>query len=233
MSQLTEQGFANFFKYYAEEDQQKAATEILFQALLESDPKLLEETHPWIVKYREEPPAPEYQNPIDCPYQSQLDNASGEGYRECFSSSCAMVAMYYGKIKDDDAYCAIRSQYGDSTDAQAQLRTLRALGLKANFITNGTYDDLKKQIQKGRPTPVGWLHKGSSSNPTGGGHYSVILGNTDDSWILHDPYGEANVSAGGYCNHTKGKFIEYSYKNWNPRWAVEGDGSGWFVDIYE
>ena len=232
MSQLTEQGFANFFKYYSEEDQQKAATEILYEALLQSDPKLLEETHPWIVKYREEPPAPEYQNPIDCPYQSQLDNISGTGYRECFSSSCAMVAMYYGKIENDDAYNAIRNNYGDSTDAQAQLRTLRSLGLKAEFITNGTYDDLRKQIRKGRPTPVGWLHTGSAAYPTGGGHYSVILGDLGDAWVLHDPYGEANVAAGGYINHTGGKYVEYSYKNWNKRWAVEGDGSGWYLDVF-
>jgi lysozyme len=25
--------------------------------------------------------------------------------------------------------------------------------------------------------------------------------------------------------------VEYSFKNWNPRWIVEGDGSGWMMDI--
>ena len=144
-----------------------------------------------------------------------------------------MVAMYYGKIENDDEYNILRNNYGDSTDAQAQLRTLRYLGLNAEFKSNGTFDDLKRQIEKGRPTPVGWLHKGSASYPTGGGHYSVILGTTDKNWILHDPYGECDVVNGVYLNHTKGKFVEYSMKNWNPRWAVESDGSGWYVDIYE
>ena len=232
MSQLTEQGFANFFQYYKGEDQQKAGVELLRKAIADANLLVLNEEHPWVQKYREVPPVPEFQNPIDCPYQSQLDNISGTGYRECFSSSCAMVAMKWGKIENDDAYNAIRNNYGDSTDAQAQLRTLRSLGLNAEFISNGTFDDLRKQIEKGRPTPVGWLHAGSASYPTGGGHYSVILGDTGDNWILHDPYGQANVVEGGYINHTGGKYVEYSYKNWNKRWAVEGDGSGWYLDIW-
>ena len=233
MAQLTEQGWANFFKYYADEEQQVTAVEILRKAIYEADPEILDDTAYWIEEYRNKPAPPVYQNPIDCPYQSQCDNKSGTGYRECFSSSCAMVAMYYGKIENDDEYNILRNNYGDSTDAQAQLRTLRSLGLNAQFISNGTLDDLKRQIEKGRPTPVGWLHKGSAQFPTGGGHYSVILGTTDKNWILHDPYGECDVVNGVYLNHTKGKYVEYSMKNWNNRWAVEGDGSGWYVDIWE
>ena len=36
-------------------------------------------------------PAPKPSNPLQVPYFSQRDNASGTGYRECFSSSCAML----------------------------------------------------------------------------------------------------------------------------------------------
>jgi hypothetical protein len=41
---------------------------------------------------------------LNVPYEYQLDNSSGTGYRECFSSSCAMIARYYGKVKSDDDY---------------------------------------------------------------------------------------------------------------------------------
>jgi hypothetical protein len=40
-------------------------------------------------------------------WENQNDNASGTGYRECFSSCCA-----------------IRAKYGDSTSAEAQLSAL-------------------------------------------------------------------------------------------------------------
>ena len=187
--------------------------------------------------YRDDPvtdtPPASFSNPLNVPYQNQNDNASGTGYRECFSSSCAMVAMYYGKIENDDAYNIVRARYGDSTDAQAQVRALRSLGLEADFVTNATTDMLKAQIERGRPTPCGWLHHGSAAYPSGGGHYSVVIGFDDTGWIQHDPNGEANLSSGGYLNQTNGKSQHYSYKNWNPRWIVEGEGSGWAMNIWD
>jgi hypothetical protein len=48
---------------------------------------------------------------LPVPYEYQNDNASGTGYRECFSSSCAMIARYHGKVKNDDEYNAIRAKY--------------------------------------------------------------------------------------------------------------------------
>jgi len=230
MSKITEQDFINFFKYYKGEAHQEAAIRQLYSEL--SD-ELKSDSSDWIVTYRT-PYAPTTTNPLDVPFQSQNDNISGTGYRECFSSSCAMVAMYYGKIENDDAYNLVRQKYGDSTDAQAQVRALRSLGLEANFVTNGTTGDLKQAIDAGRPIPCGWLHKGSiSSGPTGGGHYSVIVGysDVDQCWIQNDPNGEASLSTGGYTDNLNGDHLSYSYKNWNPRWIVEGEGSGWYMDI--
>jgi hypothetical protein len=142
-----------------------------------------------------------------------------------------MVAMYYGKIENDDAYNLVRQKYGDSTDAQAQVRALRSLGLEANFISNGTTCDIRECIDAGRPVPVGWLHHGSASAPSGGGHYSVVTGYNDKAWIVNDPNGEANLSGGGYTSNTDGSNQSYSFKNFNPRWIVEGEGSGWYMDI--
>ena len=104
MTQLTKQGWENFFTYYAGEDQQRAAIEILRNAIWAVDPSILDDQANWITEYRNNPEAPTSQNPIDCPYQSQNDNISGTGYRECFSSSNAMVAMKYGKIENESAH---------------------------------------------------------------------------------------------------------------------------------
>ncbi len=227
MAQLSKQDFTNFFKYYKGEVQQEAGVSILYDQIRDV---LKSDDHDWITTYRAKPEVTT-DNPLDVTYQSQNDNASGTGYRECFSSSCAMVAMYYGKIENDDAYNLVRQKYGDSTDAQAQVRALRSLGLEANFISNGTTCDIREAIDAGRPVPVGWLHHGSSSAPSGGGHYSVVIGYTDSAWIMNDPNGEANLSAGGYTSNTDGSNQSYSFKNFNPRWVVEGEGSGWFMDI--
>jgi hypothetical protein len=227
MANISKQDFKNFFKYYKGEAQQEAGVEILFNQMRDV---LKSDEHDWITTYRSKP-AVDISNPLDVTYQSQNDNASGTGYRECFSSSCAMVAMFYGKIANDDAYNLVRQKYGDSTDAQAQLRTLRSLGLEANFITNGTTCDIRECIDAGRPVPVGWLHHGHVTAPSGGGHYSVIIGYTNDAWIMQDPNGPAKLVPGGYEESFNGANQSYSFKNFNPRWIVEGEGSGWYMDI--
>ena len=190
------------------------------QQVVETPPEPVEE--PVVVEAKKP-------NPLHVPYFYQNDNVSGTGYRECFSSSCAMLAAYYGKVTSDDQYNKLRSKYGDTTSTDAHIRALRACGLKPGFSTKGSVEDLKREIDAGRPVAVGWLHKGSVDKPSGGGHWSVIIGYTDTHFIVHDPNGEASLVGGGYVNHTQGEAIKYSFKNWIPRWCVEGPNSGWYL----
>ena len=168
---------------------------------------------------------------LTVPYFYQLDNKSGQGNRECFSSSCAMIAAFYGKVKTDDEYNTIRSKFGDTTDSSAQLKALQSLGLKAKFVTNGNSALLENEIRHNRPVACGWLHHGAATNPTGGGHWGVVCGFTPTHLVLHDPFGEANMINGGYTSntHVGGKNIRYSKKNWLPRWEVDGGSTGWAI----
>lgn len=164
---------------------------------------------------------------LKVPYFSQNDNASGTGYRECFSSSCAMVAAYWGKVSSDDQYNQIRARYGDTTDAQAQIEALRAMGLQARLVTNCTAAILAAELDAGRPVPVGWLHKAGINAPSGGGHWSVVIGSTPDGWVHNDPNGEADLVGGGYVRHDGGNGVIYSRQNWGRRWEADGPGTGW------
>lgn len=166
---------------------------------------------------------------LNVPYQSQRDNASGRGYRECASSSAAMVAMFYGKVKNDDEYNGLRAKHGDTTDPLAHVKTLTSLGLKAQFRTNASVALMESELGSGRPLMVGWLHQGPVSKPTGGGHWSVVIGFTKDATIHHDPNGECDIVNGGYVNHTKGRGVAYSRRNWLRRWLVEGPATGWCI----
>jgi hypothetical protein len=165
-------------------------------------------------------------------YEYQLGPDDGAtGYRQCFSSSCAMVARYYGKISGDYEYNKLRARFGDTTDPKAQIAALKALGLKATFEMDGTAQELEDEINASHPVPVGWLHHGPISNPSGGGHWSVVVGFTPTHFIFNDPYGEANLTAGGYVSHKGGAGVAYSKKNWLPRWLIEGTDTGWFMKI--
>jgi hypothetical protein len=184
--------------------------------------------------YRADPPAKETGSMLlKVPYEYQRDNASGSGLRECFSSSCAMVARFYGKVSGDDEYNRIRARFGDTTDAGAQLRALGSLGLQARFRQDGSAAILESMIRDGRPVPVGWLHKGPVSAPSGGGHWSVVVGFTPDALVFHDPNGEADLVGGGYVatSTTAGRGVAYSRRNWLRRWEADGKGSGWYLDV--
>ena len=165
---------------------------------------------------------------LKVPYEYQLDNGP-TGYRECFSSSCAMIAKFYGKVKSDNEYNAIRSKFGDTTNSQAQLAALRSLGLQARFVTNAAPGLLELELRANRPVAVGWLHQGPYNAPTGGGHYSVLIGFDPNYWILNDPNGEADLINGGYVNHTKGAGVKYSRQRFDRRWMVDGAATGWAI----
>ena len=220
--------WAEVWTAFKGEPQQLAGIEELRQHVAQSDPGLLTETASWLQNYRKAPAKPAVSNPLAVAWQSQNDNKSGTGYRECFSSSCGMLAMFWGKVASDDAYNSIRVKYGDSTSGEAQLSALRSLGLHANFYTNGTPKALEAEIDAGRPVAVGWLHHGPASAPSGGGHWSVIISYDDDHWIFNDPNGEADLVHGGYTANKNGAGVRYSRKNWNPRWMPGGSG-GWYL----
>ena len=166
---------------------------------------------------------------LKVPYEYQNDNASGTGYRECFSSSCAMIAKFYGKVKSDDEYNAIRAKYGDTTDSQAQLAALRSLKLQARYVSNCAPGLLEVELRAGRPVAVGWLHQGTAQSPSGGGHWSVLIGFDATHWILNDPNGEADLVNGGYVKNTGGAGIKYSKERFNRRWMPDGAATGWAI----
>ena len=229
----------DFFKYYDNGNTNHGlAVELLHEDLTTSAAWLLADESDWIMKYREKPKESEalLANPLNVPYDCQLDNPGTEGWRECFSSSCAMVAMFWGVIDHQDEYHKVRPRFGDSTEPTAQIRTLNHFGLNAEFKMMGSKEKLKAQIDRGRPAPVGFLHHGTPQNPTGGGHYVVCIGYDDTGFIFNDPYGACNVAgSGGYSKTggTYGKGIKYSYKNWVPRWSVANPNDGWGLNIFK
>jgi len=178
---------------------------------------------------------------LQVPYLCQRDSVTAQGPRMCFSSTCAMAAAYLkpgclaGAGQLDDHYLALLRRHGDTTDAAAQIQTLRSLGIQAELRTDGRIEQLIAQLKLGIPVPVGWLHKGPVSAPSGGGHWSLVVGwdPTRRAVLMHDPNGEADLVGGGYVSTAigSGRNRWYSEKNWGRRWMVEGVGSGWWLEL--
>ena len=175
------------------------------------------------------------------PYCCQNNSATTQGPRMCFSSSCAMAVeflrpgFFQGGRQIDDQYLELVLRYGESTEATAQLKAIKACGLEAQFRQDGSVQDLIASLQQGIPAPVGWLHLGSVEQPTGVGHWSVVVGWDPSSrtFLMHDPNGEADLIGGGYVTTAigSGQAQRYSEHNWGRRWMVEGPGSGWWMEF--
>lgn len=185
-------------------------------------------------KRLQSPPQQQLSDPLRVPYYSQRDSTvAGQANRMCFSSSCAMLVAYLrpGAISGasaDDQYLKTVLRFGDTTDANAQLKALAHYGIKATFKQDGSWSDLQRQIARNVPVPCGFLHHGTSTAPSGGGHWLTVIGVTAGHVLVNDPFGELDVVRGTYLN-SKGAGLAYSKANWGPRWLVEGPHSGWCI----
>ena len=222
----------DFFEFYAGEVQQKEGVTLLQKTMPQT---LLMDEAAWVQAYRAKPEPPQGEaklaNPLQVEHDSQYNNPSGDGWRECFSSSCAMAARYHLGIEFNE-YHQRRPQYGDSTEASAQVRTLQSFGLEAKFVQLGSVDKLKEQIDLGRPTVCGYLHKGTGHG-SGGGHYLTVIGYDQTGFWVNDPGGSCDLVNGGFVDTSQyaGRKQHYSFKNWVPRWSVANDHDGWAVGI--
>jgi hypothetical protein len=226
----------NAAKYYAGEPHQDEAWEALEASL---DDWVLER---FKAMYRgqsvpsepvnEAPPTSKF--PLDVPYFYQRDSKTGHGERSCFSSAMAMAIEYLDPEAidgDDDTYLEQVFRYGDTVSSTAQIKAARSLGMDCDFYTDLSEQDLIDQLDKGIPVPIGILHKGPVDRPTGGGHWICLIGYDEEYFHVHDPFGELNLTGGGYpkAGPTDGENQRYTRKSLMKRFLIASKNDGWGV----
>jgi GH24 family phage-related lysozyme (muramidase) len=188
----------------------------------------------------------QHPNPlVGVPRFQQRDSAKlSQRDRTCFSSSCAMLleALKPGTLKGangDDQYLAVVQRFGDTTDANAQLRALAHYGVTARLVQTADFQLLEQQINRGIPVPCGYIHRGPVERPTGGGHWLIVYGHTPTHVVVNDPWGEPDLIHGTTLN-AKGMGLRFSRLNFGKRWMVEpisggayryAPGKGWAVVV--
>lgn len=170
---------------------------------------------------------------LTVPYFRQIDNESGQGVRECASSSCAMLAAFWGKVQTDDQYNAIRRRFGDTTSVEAQRRTLEHLGLEVLFTQRASWATVERLLGEGRPVCLPYLHQGPVVRPRGFGHWAVGIGIDAEQVCIHDPMGEPLLVSGGFVPGKSGRAVRGSRLNFGRRWSPEGMGNGWLLTAWD
>ena len=238
MAHFDSKKFLDFIKFTdLSNPKHKSAWEEFYNKVNTLDPSLMADEANWIRIYRS--PSTNLSgvpSVLNVPYYSQRDNYRDSG-RTCFSSSCAMLCKFLkpASIKGDDDYIREVFKRGDTTDAAVQVQTLKHFGVSPRFATNVTFSLLDSQLSLGIPVPIGILHHGTPSSPSGGGHWICVIGKETDAkapggcwYIVNDPFGELNNTDGVYTS-TSGAMLKYSKQMLGQRWTVEGDGSGWAI----
>ena len=105
------------------------------------------------------------------------------------------------KGQTNDHYLQLVQRFGDSTNPAAQVQALASMGIRAQFRTNGDGKALIQQLTKGIPCPVGWLHHGSAAAPSGGGHWSLVVGSDPNTqqFLMHDPPRRGQSGVRQFC----------------------------------
>ena len=235
--------FRQLFTFYRGLPHQLAAIEELEQAFQQPGAtyaSVMNRSRDWFHTWSQDGKHPEASKPaipqalrLKVPYFRQLDSATDQGRRMCFSSSCAMLlatvrpGLIHGPNADDQ-YLARVQTYGDTTIPLAQLRALESFGVKAEYTQRADFAAIERSIHRGVPVPVGYLHRGPVGKPAGGGHWATVIGYDPAALILHDPLGEADMVSGETLGRT-GEGVRYSRENFGRRWMVEGLGTGWAI----
>lgn len=173
--------------------------------------------------------------PLDVAYFYQRDSKTGHGERSCQSSAIAMAIEYIDPeiIFDDDEYLRKVFAFGDTVSQLAQKKALDSLRIKNQFKMNGSEKDLTDLLNKGYPVPIGILHRGNVTAPSGGGHWITLIGHDERYFTVHDPFGELDLTNGGYPQNgpTDGKCKKYTKANLMKRWLIASRSDGWYWDF--
>lgn len=174
----------------------------------------------------------------ETPFYPQTDNLR-EPHRTCNTSCNAMLLeclrphslerrAHKGE-QPDDTYYRTLIKYGDTTDHMAHTHALKDYGLVTSFKYDWGFTELNHQLAKGIPTVIGILHRGTSTQPTGG-HMVLVLRRDHNTggYFCHDPYGSLHDSYMG--NVQKGNGVLYTRQQMVDRWLNSkdvDDKTGW------
>ena len=179
---------------------------------------------------------------LDVPYYAQNDNElwsdGTPGYAQCNVTTHAMLCAYLVKgfedrskqngFKEPESYLKSKfykysSNRGDHT---AMTQALKEFGIESEWRYDGNFSDIRNQLLRGEPVPIGVNYKTS-------GHIILVVGFEGDRYLIHDPYGIRDGSLNSYqvnpgYGSTIGKFDTYSQGLLDDIWF---SGEGWYRKI--
>jgi len=129
----------------------------------------------------------------------------------CGPACARMVLNYYGiKKSEEELAQAIGATREDGCNPWEIADGMEKIGLKSYYKKNSNLDEIKELLKKDIPVIIDW-------NPSGYGHYSVVVGIEKGSIYLADP--------------KKDDIVSMSEKDFIERWFEYYDDKKVFGEI--
>jgi uncharacterized protein YvpB len=133
------------------------------------------------------------------PYFNQYDNGISPG-GSCQNTSVSMVLGYYGvQVSPDEISQKFGTQYAQTPSGAASVfnhyATQAGISQRMTGHTDGSFDDLKAELDKGHPVVVNGYFTG--------GHVVTVTGYDQKGYFVNDPAGVWNERfKGGYAGQS-------------------------------
>jgi ATP-binding cassette subfamily B protein len=98
----------------------------------------------------------------------------------CGPACLAILAQYFGIETTQERIAIAAGTAENGTTLAGMLDGARYLGLKARYQDNTTFQEIRELLQQGILPIVDWFIEVT-------GHYSIVVGLTNDSILLRDP----------------------------------------------
>ena len=137
---------------------------------------------------------------IKVPYFKQ------ENWYTCGPACLRMVLAYIGIIKTENEVTEACNTTELGTTPIQIAETFQKFGVIASSVKNANIDDLKHEIEEGRPVIVLIDPSHMYGGISGFGHFIVIVGFEDEKIIYHDP------------DEPNGEYIKYELEAFLKAW---------------
>jgi uncharacterized protein YvpB len=161
---------------------------------------------------------------LNVPHKGQLDNALNP--KGACNVTCFAMAMTYfqlpGKTNavqlEDELYRYMTANRLSRHEPEDLAKMAKAYGLRSDFTTRGTLQDMRRAISLGQPCIIhGYF--------TSFGHIILVKGYDERGFIVNDPFGE--WTSKGYRKGNFGDGLHYSNNLIQSKCSPEGKDYLW------
>ena len=168
----------------------------------------------------------------DFPYIHQVSDDEQWKFSQSVAITTALCYLCTPTINSHDDYLKVVNKHGNPFSRHPNAKALNDLNVQTSYSFSFDDQDIREEINGGKPVITKLFIDGASSRPCGRYQYAVVTGYGEDYWLVQNPLGQLDIENGDFLDKgiNSGKDNRYGFEHMNPRFMIEGGSTGecWF-----